>query len=248
MSPVIMRELHEKIPLKISEWDEYSFIDHENGIIHREIMNDFGPDDIILLFTLGLSEDKEEGVLVVERLNAANNVEVCIGNVKFRVMTGITHAELQNGVQIESVYIDADYRTMGIALTSYEILLSHFNVISDTHQTMDGASLWKFKLAKQENIEVRVLNGFPKNISVMHDEDGADEIYTIDKSHLEPLIWGVESGASADRNHITYGYDTGRDKVVLIAKMQKIKNTENSQTLPDGEVVILTPLRGNLLT
>lgn len=225
LSPVIIREQHEKMPITVLEWDEDAFIDHENGILHKEIINNFGPDDITLLFTLGLNKNKKEGVLVVERLNADEEVELCIGNVNFKTVIDSAHVEIQNGVQIKSVYIDADYRTMGIALTSYEIILKYFNVISDSHQTMDGASLWKFKLAKQEHIEVRVLNGFPENITVMHDEDGVDEIYAIEKRHLEPLIWGIESGEYIDQNHITYGYDTGHDKIVLIARMQVIPKT-----------------------
>lgn len=241
MSPVIIREQHVKMPITVLAWDEDAFIDHENGILHKEIINDFGPDDITLLFTLGLNKNKKEGVLVVERLNADKEVELCIGNVNFKTVFDAAHAEVKNGVQIKNVYIDADYRAMGIALTSYEIILRYFNVISDSHQTMDGASLWKFKLAKQEHIEVRVLSGFPENITFMHDEDGENEIYAIEKRHLESLIWGIESGESIDRNHITYGYGTGHDKVVLIARMQVIPNAIGGQALPEGEIFVLAP-------
>lgn len=218
MAPVIINEPHDKVPLKVSEWDEYEFIDHQSGIIYREQKDNFGPADITLLFTLALNERKTEGVLIVEGLNNDGDVDGCIGNVKFSILTDPAHPDLEGGAQIESVYIDADYRAMGIALSSYEIILNHFNVISDTHQTIDGAVFWKFKLVKQEHIDVKILKGFPDEVSVMHDDNGDDEVFTIDKVHLEPLIWGVENNSSIEREHITYGYSTGYDKIVLVAK------------------------------
>ncbi|WP_421204282.1 hypothetical protein [Aeromonas enteropelogenes] len=218
MSPAIISEPHEKKPLKLSEWDEYDFIDHEEGILSHVIIRDFGPNSSIMKFTLAMNKDKTEGVLVVELMDAESIVISCVGNVKFRILLDDNFGELKGGAQIESVYIDANYRGMGIAIAAYEQILAQFNIISDTHQTIDGAVFWKFKLVTQAHIDVRVFQDFPHSPVAMTDEGGEDEIYTIDKSHLEPLIWGAEGDVDPDVDSITYGYNIGQDKVVLVAK------------------------------
>lgn len=218
LSPAIISEPHEKKPLKLSEWDEYDFIDHEEGILSCVVIDDFGPSSSIMKFTLAMNKDKTEGVLVAELINAESVVIACVGNVKFRILLDDNFGELKGGAQIESVYIDADYRGMGIAITAYEQILTQFNIISDTHQTLDGAVFWKFKLVTQDHIDVRVFQDFPRSPIAMADEGGEDEIYTIDKSHLEPLIWGAEGDANPDVDPITYGYNMGQDKIVLVAK------------------------------
>lgn len=217
MSPVIIDDVHEKNIFQSTDaktLEIYEF-DNQGYMLLDEVHSSFGADDIAIKYTL--LANHEHGIVIIDKVNDDNSFS-SIGNIRFNIL-GLQYCKaLAGGAQVKSAYIQADYRGHNLGVTSYELILRHFNVVSDTVQTIEGATFWKFKMAGHPDVEVIIVNDFSDYGNIVSDEAGDAEVYETSKTHLENRIWGVEGYVSETvGEYISFSYVPGKDDVVLVA-------------------------------
>ncbi|MFZ1387481.1 MAG: hypothetical protein WBP46_12915 [Thiolinea sp.] len=188
MPPTIIQESHDKNPLSLDSLSSYKHYE-----IFTNTVSHLHPDNIPIKFTAIEYLGKQKGCLVIELLERASSV---IGNINFNKLD-LPGTCLENGVQITSVYINAEYRGLTLAITAYELIANRYLVVSDKIQTSDGAALWKFKVGSSSKLDVYVVLWKTDEMPVkLMDVNDVPLIYNTTKEDLEPLIWGLESPES----------------------------------------------------
>ena len=213
MCPTIIADAHEKIPISRNKLAEYEL----NIIIESTIIKNIGPDQLSIRFSL--LEGENCGTVSVEILEDTS-LPYPIGNVDFQKISKKGTC-LETAAQIKSAYFIKGFRGLGLGITAYELIAKHYLLVSDTIQTHDGSTFWKFKLGDHDFLEVHIVylseNGIPyKRV----DRDGKPEIYHYTREELEPEIWGLES-PDAVHQFIKASSEDTRGNVVLTASIRK---------------------------
>lgn len=213
MCPTIIADVHEKIPLSCSTLAEYEI----NTIVDAKIIENFGPNQLSVRFSL--MEGEHCGAVSVEIIQE-KSLPYPIGNVDFQKLSD-SGTCLEKGAQIKSAYFIQDFRGLGLGITAYELIAKHYLLVSDTIQTHDGSTFWKFKLGDHDSLEVHIVylpkSGIPYK---MVDRNGKPEIYHYTREELEPKIWGLES-PDAVHQFINASSEDTRSNVVLTATFRK---------------------------
>jgi len=213
MSPVIIKNAHDKKPLSVKELCEYG-----EEIEFSQIEN-VTPDNEIIRFTLLTSETK--GTVSIEQIDELENMIEVIGNIDFKFIRE-NESILKGGIQITSASIVPDYQGQGLGIQAYEILAKRYLLVSDIAQTHEGAVFWKYKISAHEHLEVQIIKTDSNQTDfITLDENDKPIVYTCDRADLEPMIWGLNS--PDDRKHSdiqTHEYLKNND-IVLIAIYNK---------------------------
>lgn len=211
MSPVIISEPHDKVPLSASELREFDI----DNILEVVFLSDVGPDSLDV--RLSLVEGDNEGSVTVEIMNG-DTVSSTAGNVDFNKLDADGTC-LEGGVQIKSAYFSTDYQGLGLGFTAYQLITKHHLLVSDTTQTHDGSAFWKFKLGDHDEIEINIVvtpsEGQP--FTVCDEESSQPVIYHYTKEELEPMIWGLEFPNDEPHPGINASPTLRREDVVLVA-------------------------------
>lgn len=120
---------------------------HDKRLINPDNSGDFGEIDELGII---LDNDQKEYLLLRENVSSElnrlyvkdikNNIVVANYVMSFNLSTPILFSP--NLPQIESAYVDNEYRSLGISVAIYlRIIEIYGGVISDTQQTLGGMSL-----------------------------------------------------------------------------------------------------------
>lgn len=210
MSPTIINDTHDKLPLGVTELAEYDF-----RIVNQKVFEDnLGPDNLLVRFTI--VEDESKGIVSVELINEDQSQQA-IGNVEFKKLDPPNNM-FSNGVQITSAYFCCDYRGFGLGAKAYELIAKHYTLVSDFIQTQDGSAFWKFKLSAHEQLEIQVFQitdgQYPNRLN---DMEGTPIIYHYTKEELEPMIWGLETPGDIPHPSINASTISNCGDIVLVA-------------------------------
>ncbi|OWO80555.1 hypothetical protein B5C26_17375 [Photorhabdus luminescens] len=81
--------------------------------------------------------------------------DVLVGRILYNDFNFIDNGITQTGKQIKGVYIDIDYRRVGLASSIYNsLLLKHRYLICDNIQSLSGGSLWAGSIVKLGEVRI----------------------------------------------------------------------------------------------
>ncbi len=204
---------------------------HDKRLIYPDNSGDFGEIDELGII---LDNDQNEYLLLRENVSSElnrlyvkdikNNIVVANYVISFNLSTPTLFSP--NLPQIESAYVDNEYRSLGISVAIYlRIIEVYGGVISDTQQTLGGMSLWAIGLSNSENITLYVMHCHNNTLSHKYFSDGELMFYECDRKSLitnSAHIWSRPSSidfsvdlAFIEKLNIPEG-DFG-ERVVLLA-------------------------------
>ncbi len=175
---------------------------HDKRLIYLDNSGDFGEIDELGVI---LDNDQKEYVLLREKVSIElnplyvkdikNNIVVANYIMTFNLSTPVLFSP--NLPQIESAYVDNEYRSLGISVAIYlKIIEIYGGVISDTQQTLRGMSLWAIGLSNSENITLYVMHCHNNTLSHKYFSDGELMLYECDRKSLitnSAYIWSRPS-------------------------------------------------------
>ena len=184
-----------------------------------KVTSSFYLKDADLTITYHLYKNETDGCLTMA------SDDKCIANITFTIpkQTDL----FSNYVQINSAFIQEDYRRLSIGPVAYLNLLNTYNIVSDTEQTEAGVHLWRSKIARLPELDIYVVKDFDTaSPSLIKDEAGNPVLYRFDKdgnNPLDPQIWGYEHPdprmiSTVIAPEIDASMDETREDVVLLAK------------------------------
>ena len=187
------------------------------GYTLKKSNNDY-LESIDMTITYDLLVKNESGCLT---LTSDNN---CIANITFKIPEKF-HL-LDKCIQIDSAFIQEEFRRLSIGPSAYLNLLDQYNIISDTEQTEAGVHLWRSKLARDTTIDLYVVKDFNTSTPVfIKDKKGNPVLYKYDRTGcnlLDPKTWGYEEPdprmiSNVISPEINASMKDTREDVVLVA-------------------------------
>lgn len=243
MAPDIRTDLHSKIPQTVETLKQDAVANNElpDRVLEVKkrqcIIADPNRPGMTLLIngqlTLMMSQvDQGEGQIIIEIGNETH--KKAVGQVHFsRVPNCDALIQGHLPVQINSVFVEPVLRGQYIALESYQLLSKRFTVISDTIQTLDGATFWRLKLADLDDYHIEIIDQFGTAQAELRLQDnGQPVIYRTDDIDTDPLInatiWGFENRQddqiyTDEYKEVRANYSEHRDHVVLVL-VPELKN------------------------
>lgn len=190
MPPLIVSLLHEKNLLSPDEF----FSDQFHVCLDKFTLT-IGPDNVPFEFGIFYSKETGDGVISITEMFKPK----LVGNVVFKKTSDEVSAFTgAPSVQISSAIIEEDYRGFELATSAYCKLAEYFNVLSDSVQTVGGATLWKNKISNMPAISVQILVDYDTAPRTLLDAQDCEQTYDKSKVELERVIWSSRDQVTAE--------------------------------------------------
>lgn len=208
MSPLLI-ESHNKtlvFPDDSGDFEPCEFIcdikdkDNREYSLHREVVSE------------------EQHKIYIQYKNGDSNITVANYILSFCL---VTPSNLnQNLPQMESAYVNNEYRSSGISVSVYlKVIEIYGGVISDTYQTIGGMLLWLIGLSKIENLNIFVMNKNDNNVLSYFQLN--DDIQTSRKRLAESShrIWSKPQSCQISTEDLLFELSVGEhgSRIVLLA-------------------------------
>lgn len=145
-----------------------------------------------------------------------------VGTLVFNIAAIAESVSRNTAIEVVSVYFDEEFQGEGLGLFCYELLSEHYDVISDSQQSVDGAVFWKNKVSVSEKLNVYVILDYEGEATIVHSgSTGEPVIYTGDLSLSDNLIWSAATFKAQERSsqrEISCEVDGDNEYTRLIAK------------------------------